>query len=92
MLLIGGPELNRRHILASAVLTVAPLRLPVLHQRSVGNLGKRSGSLVCRVLCLGKGYPISGMPPKDTGEGVCTCYDSGQEVLRMPLKDSCSGQ
>ena len=85
-------EPNRRHILVSAALTAAPLLLLVLQQWSIGSLGKHSGSLVCRDLCLEKGYPASGMPPKNTGEEVCICYDSVQEVLRIPLNASLSGQ
>jgi len=88
----ASPGLNRRHVVVSAALTIAPLLLLVLHQWSVGNLGPRSDSLVCRDLCLEQGYPASGMPPKDTGEKVCICYDSGQEVLRVPLDSSTSGQ
>ncbi len=88
----ASPGLNRRHILASAALTVAPLLLLVLHQWSIGNLGKRSDSLVCRDLCLAKGYSASGMPPENTGEKDCICYDSGWEVLRMPLNASVSDQ
>jgi hypothetical protein len=87
-----SPGLNRQHVVASAALTIAPVLLLVLHQWSVGNLGPRTDSLACRDLCLAKGYPASGMPPKDSGERVCICYDSGQEVLRVPMDVSRYGQ
>jgi hypothetical protein len=87
-----SPGRNRWHYVVSAVLTIAPLLLLLLYQWSVGNLGTHSDSLVCRDLCLAKGYPASGMPPKNTGERVCICYDSGHEVLRVPLDGSISGR
>ena len=80
-----SPGLNRQHVVASAALTIAPVLLLVQHQWSDGNLGQRTDSLACRDLCLAKGYPASGMPPKDSDERVCICYDSGQEVLRVPM-------
>lgn len=86
------PGLNRRHLLMSAALTVAPVLLLVLHQWSIGNLGPRPDSLVCRDLCLEKGFPASGMPPQESGDRSCLCFEAGQEVLRLPLDGSTAGR
>lgn len=80
------PELNKKHILASILLTFVPLLLIGLHQWSVGNIGKKHDSIICGDYCLDQGYSSSGMPAKDTGDYSCLCYDdSGNEVIKMSM-------
>jgi hypothetical protein len=86
------PGLNRRHLLVSAVLTLAPLLLIVLHQLRVGNLDPPSASLVCGDFCREQGYSASGLSPQDAGDRVCTCYGSGQDALSVPLESLLPGK
>ncbi len=80
------PELNKKHIMISVDLTVAPILFMVLQQRGVGNLGPNNDSQICSDFCRQKGYSLSGMPPKNAGDRSCLCYDdSGQEILDVPM-------
>lgn len=72
--------------MVSVGATTLPIVLIILHQLSVGNIGQKSDSTLCSVFCSGKGYSTSGMPPKDSGERICSCFDSdGQEVIKVPM-------
>ena len=77
--------LNKKHILVSGGLTVVFILFIVLHRLSVGNIGPKSDDIRCADFCSQKGYSGSGMPPKDSGERTCSCYDSGREVIKIPL-------
>jgi hypothetical protein len=38
----------------------------------------------CSDFCKQNGFAASGMPPRDSGENSCSCYDnSGQEVINV---------
>ena len=83
------PKLNKKHVMISVGLTIAPILFMVFHQLSVGNLGSLTDSQLCRDFCMEKGYAGSGMPPKNSGDSRCFCYDdSGQEVLRVPIEST----
>lgn len=80
------PVLNRKHILVSGALTIMFVLLIVLQQLSVGNIGPKSDSVLCSDFCNQKGYVGSGMPPRNSGDRSCSCFDeSGNEVLKVPL-------
>jgi hypothetical protein len=80
------PAWNWNHILLSAGLTVLFILFLVFQQWSVGNIGPKSDSLLCSDYCVAQGYAGSGMPPRDSGERTCSCYDSsGNEALKVPL-------
>lgn len=82
------PLLNKKHILLSIALTVAPLLFIVLHQLRIGNISPKPDSLVCGDFCAEKGYLTSGMPPGDSGDRSCICYDgNGNELIKVPLED-----
>lgn len=82
----GDPKVNRRHVLISAGLTMVFLLLMVLYQFGAGNLGPQSDSVVCSDFCTRHGYSGSGMPPENSGQRICSCYDdAGNETLRIPL-------
>lgn len=81
------PVLNKKHVLISAGMTIASLLLIVLHQFSVGNLGPKSDSLLCSEFCAQKGYPGSGLPPRDSGDTTCSCFDdSGRVIIMVPVE------
>ncbi|HLO31572.1 MAG TPA: hypothetical protein VK249_20640 [Anaerolineales bacterium] len=80
------PGLNWKHILISGGLTLLFILFIVLQQLSVGNLGPKSDSTRCSNFCSAKGYSASGMPPLNSGDRTCSCYDSsGHEALKTPL-------
>lgn len=82
----NDPVLNRNHILVSAGLTALFLLLILFQQWNVGNLGSKSDTVLCSEFCARHGYTGSGMPPQDTGDRICSCYDdAGNEVLAVPL-------
>lgn len=81
------PSVNGKHILLSAGLTLLFILYIFFQQLSVGNLGPRSDSLLCSDFCVQRGYAGSGMPPADSGERTCSCYDeSGNEAVKVPLQ------
>lgn len=80
------PGVNRSHVLISAGVTVMLLLLMFIQQWSVGILGPRSESVLCSDFCSQHGYSGSGMPPEDSGERICSCFDvTGNETLRISL-------
>ena len=80
------PALNRNHVLISAGLTALFLLLILFQQWSVGNLGPKSDTLLCSEFCARHGYSGSGMPPQNTHDRICSCFDdAGNEVLVVPL-------
>jgi hypothetical protein len=82
----NDPVLNRKHALLSAGLTAIFLLLILFQQWSVGNLGPTSDTVLCSEFCARHGYAGSGMPPQDTGDRICSCFDeAGNEVLVVPL-------
>lgn len=82
----NDPVLNRSHVLVSAGVTALFLLLMVFHQWSMGNIGPRSASVLCSDFCVQHGYSGSGIPPKNSADRVCSCYDSaGTEALVVPL-------
>lgn len=82
----SDPVLNRNHVLLSVGLTVAFLLLILFQQWMVGVLGPPSDSVLCSEFCARHGYSGSAMPPRDSGETICSCFDdSGNEVLAIPL-------
>ena len=87
------PGLNKKHIVVSVGLTLAPILFIILHQLSVGNIGPKSNGQLCSDFCGQKGYSTSGMPPKNSGDRSCFCYDgSGNEILNVPIESILSSQ
>jgi hypothetical protein len=82
------PELNTSHVFISVGMTLIFVFVIVLQQLSVGNLGPKPDSLVCGRYCSLNGYSSSGMPPLDSGDRTCFCYDDfGNEVIKIPLDE-----
>lgn len=80
------PALNRNHVLISAGLTTVFLLLILFQQWNVGNLGPKSDMVLCSEFCARHGYSGSGMPPQNTGDRICSCFDdAGNEALAVPL-------
>ena len=84
----ANPTVNGNHVLISVGLTTLFLLFIVLQQWSVGNLGPKSDSVLCSDYCVSRGYAGSGMPPRDSGDRTCSCYDSsGKEAVKIPLDE-----
>lgn len=82
----ADPLLNKKHVYVSIALTFAPLIFILFHQYRVGNIGPKPDSLLCGDFCAEKGYSMSGMPPRDSGDRSCICYDdNGNELIKVPL-------
>ena len=80
--------LNKKHVMISVGLTIAPILFIAFHQLNVGNVGPKTDGQLCRDYCLENGYSGSGMPPKNSGDRSCFCYDdSGQEILPVPIEN-----
>jgi hypothetical protein len=82
----NDPAVSRNHVLLAAGLTTVFLLLLLLQQWSVGNLGPKSDTVLCSEFCARHGYAGSGMPPHNTGDRICSCYDdAGNDALAVPL-------
>lgn len=74
--------LNTRHVAVAVGATLLMLLVAAAHQWSVGNIGPKSDSLVCAEHCQSKGFAGSGMPPRDSGDRTCSCFDAqGREFV-----------
>lgn len=81
------PGLNWMHILISGGLTLAFIVFILVQQLSLGNLGPKTDDMLCSDFCVQHGYSGSGMPPANSGDRTCSCYDnSGNEALNVPLE------
>jgi hypothetical protein len=83
----NDPQLNRIHIMVSAGLTFLFILFIALQQLRVGNIGPKSDELVCSDYCSLQGHSGSGMPPKNSGQRICSCFDdSGNEAIKIPIE------
>jgi hypothetical protein len=82
----GEPSLNKRHVALSLGATVVLAAIIIVRLVDLNVAGVRSDSVVCADLCRSEGFTASGLPPRDSGDRTCSCYDSqGQEVRRVTL-------
>lgn len=82
----SDPAINRKHVVISFILTLTPLFLIVIHQLRVGNIGPKSASILCSDFCSQNGYSASAMPPKNSGQRLCSCFnESGVETVKVPI-------
>jgi hypothetical protein len=80
------PQLDTKHIAISAGVTIAQVVLIILYQLSIGNIGPKADDVLCSEFCSKKGYSGSGMPPRNSGERSCSCFDdTGREILKVPI-------
>ena len=76
----ANPTMNRSHVLLSVGSTVVLAVLIALRISGAG-VGNRADSLVCADHCLAAGAAGSGMPPRDSGDRTCSCYDAEGRVI-----------
>ena len=85
-------SMNTWHIVLSSGLTILFILVIVLQQFSVGNLGPKSDGELCSDYCISQGYSASEMPPRDSGDRTCICYDDlGNESQKILLDEIDSG-
>lgn len=83
----NDPAVNKNHIFASIGLTFMFILFIALQQLSVGNFGPKTDDALCSEFCTQQGYSASGMPARDSGERICSCFDdAGNEALKVPLE------
>ena len=80
------PSINRTHV---AVAIVSTLTLTAfIAVRFFAGQAPQSDSERCAALCRDQGFSASGMPPRDSGDRTCSCYDAnGREARRANLPD-----
>ena len=86
----GKPSLNAGHValsIGSTVVLGAFIATRLLGVSFPG--GTQSDTVRCADLCRAEGFAGSGMPPRDSGDRTCSCYDAqGREARRITLPDS----
>ena len=83
--------LNAGHVALSVGVTMVLAVVIVVRLMGLSVFGVRSNSLVCADLCQAEGFAASGMPPENSGERTCSCYDAqGREVRRILLSERTS--
>lgn len=81
------PALNRQHLWISTGITIFAIMIIAFYQFQVGNIGPKMESVRCSDYCGAMGYPASSLPPRESGDEVCSCLDdSGLEVIKIPLE------
>jgi hypothetical protein len=82
-----NPGLNKGHLVASGAMTTVFLLLIVLSLVSNGTLGPKTDTQICSDYCTREGYSASGMPPRNSGDRRCSCFDeTGNKKITIPLE------
>ena len=83
------PTLNVGHVALSIGLTIVLAALIAMRVTGVSFFGGQpSDDVRCADRCRAEGFGGSGMPPRDSGDRTCTCYDAeGREARRIRLSD-----
>jgi hypothetical protein len=79
-------SLNKGHVALSLGTTVVLAVVIILRIAGLNLAGAQSDSVVCADLCREQGFSASGLPPRESGDRTCSCYDAqGQEARRVTL-------
>jgi hypothetical protein len=82
----GEQSLNKGHVALSVGATVVLAVIIIVRLSGLNVAGAQSDSVACADLCRAQGFTASGLPPRDSGDRTCSCYDAqGQEVRRVAL-------
>jgi len=82
----GEQSLNKGHVALSLGATVVLAVIIIVRVAGLNVAGAQSDSVVCADLCRSQGFTASGLPPRDSGDRTCSCYDAqGQEMRRVTL-------
>lgn len=71
----GRASLPRRHV-AVAVGSTLLLILVIVLRLTSGGRGVTTDTVRCGDFCREAGFAASSMPPRDSGDRTCTCYDA----------------
>ena len=69
----SGEAVSKKHILISIGVTIAIIAFILLRS---GSIGPKSLEEKCSDSCSERGFNGSSMPPKDSGDTTCSCYDN----------------
>jgi hypothetical protein len=79
-------SLNKGHVALSIGATVVLAMVIIFRVAGWNVAGAQGDSVVCADLCLAEGFTASGLPPRNSGDRTCSCYDAqGQETRRVAL-------
>ena len=82
----SAPRLNTNHVAVAIGITAVVGGLVASRVAGVRFGGAQDDTIVCAERCRAEGFMASGMPPRDSGDRTCTCYDaSGQAARRAPI-------
>ena len=82
----GRPALNRAHVALAIGATVLLAAVIAVRLTGWSFSGARTDSVVCADFCRDRGFAGSGMPPLDSGDRTCSCYDTqGREAEQIDL-------
>jgi hypothetical protein len=81
-----APRLNRAHVTIAVALTVVLAASGFALWKRGTSARASSDEEVCSAFCRSEGFSASGMPPKNSGDRTCSCYDGqGKETRDVPL-------
>ena len=78
------PSLSIGHVALAIGATVVLLATIGARLMGLTIVGSRSDSLICADACRAEGFAASGMPPRNSGDRTCSCFDAeGRELKRI---------
>jgi hypothetical protein len=78
------PALNTRHVALSIAATIVLAAVIVARVAGLRVAGPESDGVRCADFCRAEGFAASGMPPRNSGDRTCSCYDAqGREVRQI---------
>src|SRR5262245_54866968 len=80
------PTFNTWHLALSIASIVVLVAILAVRLTGIRLSGPPSDTEACATLCRGEGFVASGMPPRNSGDRTCNCYDGqGRVARRIPL-------
>ena len=80
-------------VLVAAGATVVLVALIAARVIGIDSAARRTDTMICADHCLARGFAGSGMPPQDSGDRTCSCYDpQGEESVRVPIDEIAGGR
>ena len=84
-------EGSRRRAMPDVLLSAAAAAVLIaaagLYEWHIGSVGAKPDEIRCAEFCERRGYQGSSMPPRDSGDRSCTCFDtSGRPAVTVPVE------
>ena len=82
------PAFDTRHVWLAVGATAAMLLLLAGYWWRGNRQAPPTDIEICSASCSTRGYVAAGMPPRNAGQAVCSCYDAhGREATRTSMRD-----